>query len=133
MKHIVLTGKFKSDFQNLLRDNGITDFKVHPVLRKSYILVAGYQCNNGRPIKESYKYKQAITNGITVIQEYNGPVNDKLLVDKYAPKILSEVIGHREQINKLGEWLQAWSIDGEHTSWYRQDYNRSPSSKSIKL
>ncbi len=35
-------------------------------------------------------------------------VTKELLVDKYAPKHLNDIIGHREAIQQLRTWLQSW-------------------------
>jgi replication factor C subunit 1 len=31
-----------------------------------------------------------------------------MFVDKYAPKSVSDIIGHKEQINQITNWLQSW-------------------------
>jgi replication factor C subunit 1 len=35
-------------------------------------------------------------------------VKKQLLVDKYIPTKLSDIIGHKESINQIGLWLQSW-------------------------
>ena len=42
---------------------------VHKVLRPGYKLYIGSECNDGRPITESWRYKQAIKLGIPIIKE----------------------------------------------------------------
>jgi replication factor C subunit 1 len=95
-------------------------------LRKGYTLYAGATCNDGRPITESARYQEAIRLGIPVI--YDTPIihsheNKKqehitstdLWVDKYAPTTLTDVIGHKESIAQLKQWLESWPTQGRAT------------------
>jgi replication factor C subunit 1 len=101
---------------NLNRDsiNG-KKLTVHKVLRPGYKLYIGSECNDGRPITESWRYKHALKLGIPIIREkpqvatehhYEGK---EMFVDKYTPKSISDIIGHKEQINQITNWLQSWS------------------------
>ncbi len=95
---------------------------VHKVLRPGYTLVVGSECNDGRPITESWRYQQAVKRGIPIVRKKlkipkveDPPVraDRALLVTKYAPKNLGEVIGHKEGIQQLCQWLGLWS-DGRY-------------------
>lgn len=89
---------------------------VHKVLRKGYVLHAGTHCNDGRPITESARYQEAIRLGIPIMLETsshetkNG--NDGLWVDQYAPQTLADVIGHKDSIAQLTQWLSVWPANG---------------------
>lgn len=86
------------------------------VLRKGYILHAGTHCNDGRPITESARYQEAVRLGIPIVhetvQEERKGGSDDLWVDRYAPKTLTDVIGHKESITQLTKWLAAWPSQG---------------------
>ena len=86
--------------------------QVHKVLRKGYVLHAGTHCNDGRHITESARYQEAVRLGIPIVlesskEEQKGGRND-LWVDRYAPKFLTDVIGHKDSITQLTQWLKAW-------------------------
>jgi replication factor C subunit 1 len=86
------------------------------VLRKGFILHAGTHCNDGRPITESARYQEAVRLGIPIVhetlkEERKGDRED-LWVDRYAPKTLTDVIGHKESITQLTKWLAAWPSQG---------------------
>lgn len=87
---------------------------VHKVLRPGYKLYIGSECNDGRSITESWRYKQAIKLGIPIIREkpkvsQNVVCETKeMFVDKYSPKSINDIIGHKEQINQITNWLQSW-------------------------
>jgi SNF2 family DNA or RNA helicase len=98
---------------NLNRDS-INKFTVHKVLRPGYKLHIGSECNDGRPITESWRYKQAIKLGIPIVRKAPKVAEEKhyeakeMFVDKYTPKSIADVIGHKEQINQITTWLQSW-------------------------
>jgi replication factor C subunit 1 len=100
---------------NLNREslNGKT-LTIHKVLRPGYKLYVGSECNDGRPITESWRYKQALKLGIPIVREKSQVESEKhyeareMFVDKYAPKSVSDIIGHKEQINQITNWLQSW-------------------------
>lgn len=105
---IVITGNYNKDSINGKK------LTVHKTLRPGYKLYVGSECNDGRPITESWRYKQAIKLGIPIIrgkpqvapqQHYEAK---EMFVDKYAPKTISDIIGHKEQINQITNWLQSW-------------------------
>lgn len=76
------------------------------VLLPGTTLYAGSACNDGQPITESFRYKQAKRLGIPiVIMEPFKKDKKELFVNKYKPTTLQEIIGHKEPINQLGTWL----------------------------
>ena len=107
--NIAITGNFNKDS---ISSKKLT---VHKVLRPGYKLYVGSECNDGRPITESWRYKQAIKLGIPIVREKPQVAEQKyyetkeMFVDKYAPKSVSDIIGHKEQINQITNWLQSWS------------------------
>jgi len=79
------------------------------VVRSGITLYAGTECNDGRPITESYKYKKAKLMGVPIVLlEQQQKEKKELFVDKYKPKTVQEIIGHKEQLNELGKWLDAF-------------------------
>jgi replication factor C subunit 1 len=107
---IAISGNYKE----LLHDK-----KIKKVLHSGVTLYVGTECNDGRPITESYRYKQAIKLGIPIITQNDPKRRERpkvapkyetkeLLVDKYSPKSLTDIIGHKEQINQIGQWLEQW-------------------------
>lgn len=106
---IAITGKFNQD-----SIDGVT---IHKVLRPGYKLYVGSECNDGRPITESWRYKQAVKLGIPIISRKGKPKvapetyneSKEMFVDKYSPKCISDIIGHKEQINQITNWLQSWT------------------------
>lgn len=105
---IAITGNFNRDS---ISSKKLT---VHKVLRPGYKLYVGSECNDGRPITESWRYKQAIKQGIPIVRKAPQVAEEKyyeakeMFVDKYAPKSISDIIGHKEQINQITAWLQSW-------------------------
>lgn len=104
---IVCTGSLASN----------TTKRIHKVLRPGYVLHAGSECKDGRPITESWRYQQAIKQGNKIIRKRpvvaNGivkeqPTNSDLWVDRYAPRMPHDIIGHKEAIQQLTTWLQTW-------------------------
>lgn len=90
--------------------------RVHKVLRPGYKLYVGTECNDGRPITESWRYKQAQKLGIPIVKKAPVVAADvstyekkEMFVDKYSPSSISDIIGHKEQINQIATWLQSWS------------------------
>lgn len=89
-------------------------YTIHKVLRPEYKLHIGSECNDGRPITQSWRYKQALKLGIPIVRKapqvaaLKAGVSKEMFVDKYAPKSVSDVIGHKEQIKQITEWLQSW-------------------------
>lgn len=77
-------------------------------------LYAGATCNDGRPITESWKYKYAMEKGIPIrntSRKRMGVVKEKkeLLVEKYKPKVVADIIGHKENIQQIATWLLQWN------------------------
>jgi transcriptional regulator with AAA-type ATPase domain len=89
-------------------------YTIHKVLRPEYKLHIGSECNDGRPITQSWRYKQAVKLGIPIVRKapqvatLKAGVTKEMFVNKYAPKSVSDVIGHKEQIKQITEWLQSW-------------------------
>jgi replication factor C subunit 1 len=95
-------------------------YTVHKVLKPGVKLLCGATCNDGRPITESWRYKQAVKLGVPIIRRLKPKIAattsdaktceaKKMLVDKYAPTSLADVIGHKEQIATLTHWLSNWT------------------------
>ena len=115
MENIVITGT-PLNINNKLKT-------IHKVLRPGYKLYTGSICNDGRPITESWRYKQAIKQGNTIIHQAHTDMDiehesketketketKEMLVDKYKPTYINEIIGHKEQINQLATWLDSWN------------------------
>ena len=97
---------------NIVKTGNTSQQGSHKVLRKGYVLHAGTHCNDGRPIAESARYQEAVRLGIPIIseppKEERKGSRDDLWVDRYAPKTLADVIGHKESITQLTQWLKAW-------------------------
>jgi len=93
-----------------------TGKRIHKVIRPGYVLHAGEQCNDGRPITESWRYQQAQKQGIPIVcTKMKRPkvtstscpkTNQELWVDKYTPSTMADIIGHKEPIQQLTQFLQ---------------------------
>ena len=91
-----------------------TGKRIHKVIRPGVVLHAGEQCNDGRPITESWRYQQAQKQGIPIVcTKMKKPkvacpkTNQELWVDKYTPSTIADIIGHKEAIQQLTQFLQA--------------------------
>lgn len=97
---------------NIVKTGNTVQQGSHKVLRKGYVLHAGTHCNDGRPITESARYQEAVRLGIPIMLESSKEERkggrDDLWVNRYAPKTLADVIGHKESIAQLTQWLKAW-------------------------
>jgi len=110
MSDIVVSGKIKKDLSQT--------HTIHKVLRPGYKLYVGTECNDGRPIQQSWKYKQAVKKGIPIVHiDKSKPkigvlpekhIAKELLVEKYAPKQVQDIIGHKTEIQQILQWLQSW-------------------------
>ena len=90
------------------------------VLTAASTLYAGTHCNDGRPITESYRYKKAKLMGVPIVLlEEQRKEKKELFVDKYKPKTIQEIIGHKEQINELGKWLDAFPTSLKNPNYKR--------------
>lgn len=78
------------------------------VLKPGATLYAGTHCNDGRPITESFRYKKAKMMGIPIVHMEEKKEKKEMFVEKYKPRTVQEIIGHKEQLNELGKWLQAF-------------------------
>jgi len=91
-----------------------TGKRLHKVLRPGYVLHTGERCNDGRPITESWRYQQAQKQGIPIVHatqkiarpKVAPPKNQELWVDKYTPSTVADIIGHKESIQQLTQFLQ---------------------------
>lgn len=74
-------------------------------------MYAGTHCHDGRPIHESARYQEAIRRGIPIVHsaEKTERKAEGLWVDRYAPTSLSHIIGHKDSIAQLSQWLRTWS------------------------
>lgn len=91
-----------------------TSQRIHKVLRPGYQLELGSTCHDGRPITESWKYKEAKRRGISILRKkpaVGHPMKEKheLLVDKYTPTSVEHIIGHKDAIQQITAWLSSWS------------------------
>ena len=91
-----------------------TNNRLHKVLRPGYQLQLGRICHDGRPITESWRYKEAKRLGIPLIQTEHehheiAPRKKKLLVDQYTPTSINDIIGHKDAIQQITTWLQTWT------------------------
>ena len=96
---IVITGNCNIDRKK---------YNVHKVLKKEYTLYVGTHCNDGRPITESRRYKEALKLGIPIVHPVPY-VAKEMLITKYSPKSVKDIIGHKEQINQIATWLHNWN------------------------
>lgn len=110
--NIVFSGNLTEAQKQVYRAQGT----VHSVLRPGYTLCIGSHCNDGRPITESWHYKQAKRMGIPILsysESISHPIKPRItkepFVTKYAPKTVSDIIGHKEAIQQIGSWLQSWN------------------------
>ena len=91
-----------------------TTKRLHKVLRPGYQLELGTTCHDGRPITESWRYKEAKRLGISILRKkpavgsVNHAVKD-LLVDKYTPTSIADIIGHKDAIQQITAWLSSWT------------------------
>ena len=109
--NIVISGNYDTSQLNH------TNYRVSKILRPGCKLYVGSKCNDGRPISESVRYKEAVKLGIPIIRRKSIVAvnavklqqNCTSFIDKYTPTNVSEIIGHKEQINQITQWIQLWS------------------------
>lgn len=118
--NITLSGNFKLNYEDFIDSE---EYCLRSIVRPNTTLIVGSECNDGRPITESYRYKQAIAKGTTIIhtnqsvKKKKPPVGElkentgakQMLVDKYSPKSVNNIIGHKEQIKTIADWLTNWN------------------------
>jgi len=94
--------------------NAVTTIAILPTNE----LYAGAMCNDGRPITESWKYKYAIEKGIPIrntsrkrpcVAKHVIKDKKELLVEKYKPKVVADIIGHKEHIQQITTWVLQWN------------------------
>jgi replication factor C subunit 1 len=92
-----------------------TSVRIIPV--PNTVLHIGSKCNDGRPIVESWKYKEAIRRGVPIVSldsAHSAPKPIKTsFTTAYKPSSLKEVIGHKDSISTLSQWLSTWSTGGK--------------------
>lgn len=104
MNSIVVTGLQTRDLSQTHR--------IRKVIRPGVKLYLGTECNDGRPITESARYKEAVKKGIPIIRK--PPIiavekeKKEPFVTKYAPKSIGDIIGHKDCIQQITSWLTAY-------------------------
>jgi replication factor C subunit 1 len=90
------------------------EYALYNIPQNGVKLIVGNKCNDGRPITESWRYKKAISNKSHIIHiknengvKKNGETKEPF-VTKYAPKTINDLIGHKEQIIIIQNWLKEW-------------------------
>ena len=86
-------------------------YKIHKVLRPGYTLRVGTECNDGRPITESFRYKQAKAMGILIKRDVilsDAMEAKEMFVTKYRPCTVGDVIGHKDVIQSVREWFTSF-------------------------
>lgn len=89
--------------------------RVHSIVRPGSTLYVGTKCNDGRPIRESARYKEAIRLGIPVVMKRvaksaaASEKNAEMFVEKYKPIRSEQIIGHKQEIQKIRAWLASWT------------------------
>lgn len=93
-----------------------TDEKqIHSIVRPGTTLYVGTKCNDGRPIRESARYKEAVRLGVPIVmkrQRKTTTATEKkteMFVEKYKPIRSEQVIGHKQEIQKIRSWLSSWT------------------------
>ena len=136
-KTIVITGVFKNYSREMLTDL----LKSHgakvtnTVSSRTTHLVHGQLLEDGRNFTAGVKYKKAVEFKKEILSEEDlekllktftkGPekipqktqirVSNELLTEKYKPNRLKDLIGNRNVVKKLKEWLKEWDNNNLHT------------------
>jgi replication factor C subunit 1 len=110
-KPITLSGSFRTpNIKSLLQSKG---YKIIPSLSKFAQLIIDTPENNHVLTQEARKRGLPVFLETDILPLISStPPETRLLVDKLAPTHLSHVIGHREQIKELLEWLRLWPQTG---------------------
>lgn len=89
--------------------------RIHSIVRPGTTLYMGTKCNDGRPISESARYKEAKRLGIPIVmkrdqsEKSTAPKTDILFVEKYKPVNATQIIGHKQEIQQIRIWLTSWT------------------------
>ncbi len=109
-KPVVLSGTFKCNIRYLLQKN---KYNISPLLSSNAQLIIGSLYSNSTTlIKEAREKGLPIYTEDQIIHLLNNDVQTQLWVDKYKPMKLNEVIGHKEQIKEITNWLSTWPSKG---------------------
>jgi replication factor C subunit 1 len=111
-KPVVLSGQFKTNLQDILFHN---NYRILPSLSKHSQLIVASQDISSQLITEATKKGLPIFTENDVLLQINNISHvpqQQLLVDKYKPTSILQIIGHREQIKELTEWLHCWPQKG---------------------
>jgi replication factor C subunit 1 len=111
-KPVVLTGTFKSNIRGILKLNG---YRLNPTLSAKAQLIVGNLTSDSSLLKEAREKGLPIYKENDVIQLLTRSDNNnqlQLWADKYKPVKLAHIIGHKEQIKELSEWLRSWPSKG---------------------
>jgi replication factor C subunit 1 len=109
-KPVVLSGQFKSNIRALLNAKGFT---LQPLLSKRSQLLVPSNSHHSQLIQEAVKKGIPVFIENDVVSQIGAAPQETLLwVDKYKPTATSHIIGHKEQIKELTEWLRCWPQKG---------------------
>jgi replication factor C subunit 1 len=105
-KPLVITGNLAAGIRTTLLSQG---FRLIPSLSPRAQLLIGSE-------PSLQLLREAREKGCPIFREKDINIaavdNKRLWVDKFRPKSLEEVIGHKEQIAQLTEWLKVWPAKG---------------------
>ncbi len=121
-----ISGFINGNYEEYIEES---EYSLYKVPTNDVKLIVGKICNDGRPITESWRYKQAVLHGAEIISQSFKSSDEKRglkekglkaqlkekdpFAVKYSPKNLDDVIGHKEQIGVLRTWLKDWKITDE--------------------
>ena len=110
-KPIVLTGTFiNPNIRNILEREG---FIINPVLsRNSQLLVSASTNNTNYTLIEEATAKHLPIFTEKDVLDSEVIATQQLWVDKFRPQTVTDIIGHKEQIKELTEWLSSWPQKG---------------------
>lgn len=93
--------------------------RVHSIVRPGVTLYVGTTCNDGRPIRESARYKEARRLGVPIVMKRaaksvtESEEKTEMFVEKYKPIRSDQIIGHKQEILKIRAWLSSWTSKAE--------------------
>ena len=114
---IVLSGTVST--ADLISARGMGRKVLLTIPRIGTTLYVGEKCNDGRPITESWKYKEAMRLGLPIIRKVEAveeveeveytKERKQCWVEMYRPKTVDKIIGHRAEIQQIRAWLSHWN------------------------